>query len=233
MIRTAIMIDGAFYRRRAYHFWGEKHPEQRAAELYNYCKQHIVKNGHEPDRMSLYRIFYYDAQPSSRRIFHPLLQRTVDLGKSDTFKWSNDFYQELRHQRKFALRLGYLASEQAFYTLREKTLKRLMNRSLTVDQLTEADFTLEIKQKSVDMMIGVDISSVAFKKQVDRIILIAGDSDFVPAAKQARREGVDFILDPMRKDIKPDLFEHIDGIRTNAPHERAGDTKDLRDGSPQ
>ena len=45
MIRTAIMIDGAFYRRRAYHFWGEKHPEQRAAELYNYCKQHIVKMG--------------------------------------------------------------------------------------------------------------------------------------------------------------------------------------------
>ena len=37
MIRTAIMIDGAFYRRRAFHFGGEKPPEQRAAELYNYC----------------------------------------------------------------------------------------------------------------------------------------------------------------------------------------------------
>jgi len=50
--------------------------------------------------------------------------------------------------------------------------------------------------------------------KVDQIILIAGDSDFVPAAKLARREGVDFILDPMWADIKPDLFEHIDGLKS-------------------
>ena len=64
------------------------------------------------------------------------------------------------------------------------------------------------------MRIGIDISSMAFKKQVTQIILIAGDSDFVPAAKQARREGIDFILDPMRNHIPDDLFEHIDGVRT-------------------
>lgn len=64
------------------------------------------------------------------------------------------------------------------------------------------------------MRIGVDISSLAFKRQVNQIILISGDSDFVPAAKQARREGIDFILDPMGAPIKSDLFEHIDGIRT-------------------
>lgn len=70
------------------------------------------------------------------------------------------------------------------------------------------------QQKGVDMRIGIDISSLAFKKQVDQIILIAGDSDFVPAAKLARREGIDFILDPMWADIKEDLFEHIDGLRS-------------------
>ena len=62
------------------------------------------------------------------------------------------------------------------------------------------------------MRIGIDISSLAFKHQVNQIILVSGDSDFVPAAKQARREGIDFILDPMRSTIKDDLFEHIDGI---------------------
>ena len=67
------------------------------------------------------------------------------------------------------------------------------------------------------MRIGIDIASLAFKKQVDQIVLISGDSDFVPAAKQARREGIDFILDPMRSPIKEDLFEHIDGMRTKAP----------------
>lgn len=33
------------------------------------------------------------------------------------------------------------------------------------------------------MRIGIDIASLAYKKQVEQIILIAGDSDFVPAAK--------------------------------------------------
>ena len=42
----------------------------------------------------------------------------------------------------------------------------------------------------------------------------SGDSDFVSAAKLARREGIDFILDPLGAPIKPDLFEHIDGLRT-------------------
>ncbi len=62
------------------------------------------------------------------------------------------------------------------------------------------------------MRIGLDIASLAYKKQTDQIILIAGDSDFVPAAKLARREGIDFILDPMWTAIKENLFEHIDGL---------------------
>ena len=65
------------------------------------------------------------------------------------------------------------------------------------------------------MKIGIDISSLSYKKQVDQIVLIAGDSDFVPAAKLARREGIDFILDPLNKAIKPDLFEHIDGKKSH------------------
>ncbi|MEG1938948.1 MAG: NYN domain-containing protein, partial [Akkermansia sp.] len=59
-----------------------------------------------------------------------------------------------------------------------------------------------------------DIVSMALKKQVDKIILISGDSDFVPAAKLARREGIDFILDPMWATIKPQLNEHIDGLKS-------------------
>jgi uncharacterized LabA/DUF88 family protein len=43
------------------------------------------------------------------------------------------------------------------------------------------------KQKGVDMRIGVDIASITFKKQASTIVLVSGDSDFVPAAKLARR----------------------------------------------
>ena len=62
------------------------------------------------------------------------------------------------------------------------------------------------------MRIGLDIASVTLKKQVDKIILISGDSDFVPASKLARREGMEFVLDPMWQKIPDDLFEHIDGL---------------------
>ncbi len=64
------------------------------------------------------------------------------------------------------------------------------------------------------MKIGLDIASLAYKKQVDQIILIAGDSDFVSAAKLARREGIDFVLDALYNNVKPNLLEHIDGLNS-------------------
>ena len=68
------------------------------------------------------------------------------------------------------------------------------------------------------MKIGIDIASLAYKKLVKKIILVAGDSDFVPAAKLARREGVDFVLDPMWNHIAEDLNEHIDGLKSYFPN---------------
>lgn len=216
MIKTAILVDGAFYRKRAFHFWGDKTPAERADELRSYCNNHIKK---EKAGAELYRVFYYDCPPVKKKVFHPLTRKQVDLGASKDYSWSLQFLDELKHQRKFALRLGRLSEEQAAYNLKPQATKKLLSGNLTIDDLTTSDFELSLIQKGVDMRIGVDISSLAFKKQVDRIVLISGDSDFVPAAKQARREGIDFIIDSMRNPIKPDLFEHIDGMRTYVPNE--------------
>lgn len=41
MIRTAILVDGGFYRKRAAYLWGKKAPEDRAKELAAYCVAHI------------------------------------------------------------------------------------------------------------------------------------------------------------------------------------------------
>lgn len=76
---------------------------------------------------------------------------------------------------------------------------------------------LELRQKGVDMRIGLDISTLTLKRQVDTIVLVAGDSDFVPAAKLARREGVTFILDPLWQSVNDDLYEHIDGLQSGLP----------------
>ncbi|MDE6210123.1 MAG: NYN domain-containing protein [Lachnospiraceae bacterium] len=210
-MKTAILVDGGFYRRRAQSVMGDKTPEQRAIELAAYCKRHLNTHG---EKNYLYRIFYYDCPPSSKKVYHPFLKKQVDLAKTDLYKWTDDFFNELKRKRKFALRLGKLADEQAHYTIRPEIVKKMCNNTIKFEDLKENDFSIQIEQKGVDMKIGLDISSMAYKKQVDQIVLVSGDSDFVSAAKLARREGIDFILDSLGAKIKPDLFEHIDGLRT-------------------
>ena len=210
-MKTAILIDGAFYRKQADELFGEKTASERAWELFIYCMKHLEKG---KESRELYRIFYYDCPPLKKNIYHPLLKKDINFEQSELCSWMNRFLQELTTKRKLALRLGRL-SEQASYTLRPSVVKDLMDKKISLEDLEEKHFMLDVKQKGVDMRIGLDISSMAFKKQVDQIILIAGDSDFVPAAKQARREGIDFILDPMNNHINPDLNEHVDGIESH------------------
>lgn len=206
---TAILVDGAFYQRQAYLLFGEKSPKDRAIELIKYCRRHVAKEGGE-----LYRIFYYDCPPSDKTVFHPLTQKTVSLLKSPQYKWQMEFISELASKRKVAVRRGEPLESSGSYMLRPDAVKKLCRRTITVDDLKETDFYLDIKQKGVDMRLGLDIASLAYKRQVSQIVLIAGDSDFVPAAKHARREGIDFILDPMWHSISPSLNEHIDGLRS-------------------
>lgn len=219
MNKVAILIDGGFYRKRIEHIAKTvpeaktDSPEKAVDFLISYCKRHY--KGDE-----LYRIFYYDCKPSDKKIYHPFHKNTVDLKKSELFTYMTTFLDTLKKQRKVALRLGRLSDERAMYNLRYEVVKKLFNGTKTIEELTEYDFELIIEQKGVDMKIGVDIASLAYKKQVDKIILISGDSDFVPASKLARREGIDFVLDPMWADIKPDLFEHIDGLKSRIQRPR-------------
>lgn len=163
-LKTAILVDGGFYRRRAQSVFGDKSAEDRAVELTNYCKRHLNTHGEDND---LYRFFYYDCAPSQKRIYHPFLKQQIDLGKTDLFEWTTIFLNELKKKRKFAIRLGKLAEEQAHYTIRPEVVKKLCNGKLNFTDLQEKDFCLEIDQKGVDMKIGLDIASMSYKQQVD------------------------------------------------------------------
>ena len=52
----------------------------------------------------------------------------------------------------------------------------------------EGAYTFE--QKRVDIMLGVDMALLAAKNVIQEVILVAGDSDFVPAVIAAKTEGV-------------------------------------------
>lgn len=212
MTKTAVIVDGGFYRKRANHYWGDKNPEDRAKELRDYVFLHLQKKDGDSTR-ELYRILYYDCPPSQSVVYHPI-KGNVEFRKEAIYDWTLKFFEELKKQRKVALRLGRLADTSAHFMLKPEVTKNLCAKRMSVDDLTDRDFQISFKQKGVDMRIGVDISSMAYEGIVNQIIMIAGDSDFVPAAKAARRKGIDFILDPMGNNVSDDLLEHIDGKET-------------------
>lgn len=217
METVAILVDGGFYKVKARNLFGNKTPQERAAELHLYCCRHLLHDHNKDEngriiRDRLYRIFYYDCAPLDREVYHPLSGERTNLGKSNSSIWQNDFLKELSKKRKVAIRLGELSSSESGYRIKPKILNALCRGEKTINDLTEKDFEYDIIQKGVDMRIGLDIASMASKRLVSQIVLISGDSDFVPAAKHARREGIDFILDPMLNNIKDSLSLHVDGI---------------------
>lgn len=234
--KTAIFIDGAFFIKRAVAIFGPLEPEELANKLWSYSLRHIYpfhdKNWDALSKKEkdlretsdfhyaldhLYRIFFYDCPPLQKKMHHPLTDKCIDFAKSDKAKWRLSFHEALRKKRKVALRLGIMDDANCSWTITPSKIKLLYQHKITIDELTEHDYFLTTHQKGVDMRIGIDIASVAYKNQASKMVLISGDSDFVPAAKLARREGVDFILDPMHASIKSDLHEHIDGKRTVFP----------------
>jgi len=210
---TAIMVDGGFFLRRYRILKGQTlDSRQVAKDLFTWSLKHL--EGKNNELRELYRIFYYDCPPLNKKIFHPLTRELVDLGKSEEAVFRNGLHSELRKLRKVALRQGRLA-DYGNWVIDPPS------------ELRPEDVSYEVRQKGVDMRIGLDIASLTFKKQVDQIVLIAGDADFVPAAKLSRREGIDFILDPMWKEISDELHEHIDGLKSTCP--RPGVARKVRD----
>lgn len=212
---TAILIDGAYFIRRFRAI--EPHnmyDAKRAAEqAFRWSVAHLREG---KTRNELYRIFFYDCPPLEKKLHNPISQKSIDFGQSKEAVFRNQLHTELKQKRKLALRLGHLAGDSP-WTIRPQKITDMLKGHIKYENLTEDDVIPNVRQKGVDMRIGLDISSLAFKKQVNQIILIAGDADFVPAAKQARREGIDFVLDPMWRQIPEALMEHIDGLRSTCP----------------
>ena len=213
---TAVMVDVGFYLTQAQRIFGRQHPEEAAKRLHQFALDHL--NDDKRRRVArLYRIFVYDAPPAAWKGHTPIGKKAIDLGESATAKWRNTFHETLRGLRKVALRMGEIPTSHVHWQLKPGALKDLTNGRKRWEQLTDDDFRLDLRQKGVDMRLGLDIASLAYQRNVNQIVLISGDADFVPAAKLARRSGIDFILDPMWATIRPALFEHIDGLRSVCP----------------
>ena len=212
-VSVAILVDGGFFLKRYNQLYekGKQHsPQEVAGNLHTLCHNHLNEQDY------LHRIYYYDSLPLNVRVKNPISKKSQDFGRSETAVFRHEFFNELKKKRKVALRLGYL-KESRQWLIRPAKTKALLSKKMKIADLRAEDVEYEIQQKSVDIKIGLDIATLSIKRLVQKIILISGDGDFVPAAKLARREGVDFVLDPMWNNIDESLFEHIDGLKSTSP----------------
>lgn len=212
-VKIAVLIDGGFFIKRFNSLYNKDRRmsgSQVADHLYTMAMKHVGKSN------TLYRIFYYDCPPLSKKVHNPISKRLIDFSSTDEFKFRTDLLEALKRKRKVALRIGSLKDNHN-WMIYPGRVKELLSGKKKLEDLSENEVYLDVQQKGIDMKIGVDIATLALKGFVDTIVLFSGDSDFVPAAKLARREGIDFILDPMQANVEPQLFEHVDGITSLSP----------------
>lgn len=208
-LKYAVLIDAAFLKKRLKTL---DHPvtSQRVVEFVEKIKQRAELRG-----ARLYRVYYYDATPYAGKTPKPLTGGKsgevrqwdiVNFSTAPVYQSNIKILDELKRHPYFAVRLG----EVRFRGWRVKAKKLNPNKTARTVRVTDADLLPNIQQKGVDMRIGLDIASLALKNHVDLIVLITGDSDFVPVLKFARKEGRQIILYTLGQSIPEEMYAHAD-----------------------
>ena len=69
-------------------------------------------------------------------------------------------------------------------------LDMLMAGEIDIDDIRPNDIYPDIRQKGVDMSMGIDAIECARQKVCDTIVLVTGDGDLAPAVRKIRSYGV-------------------------------------------
>jgi uncharacterized LabA/DUF88 family protein len=205
MARTAILIDGAFIRRELKRRLGR---DAKADNIIEHCEK-LMKTK-VLDKDDLFRIYYYDCLPYGGTETHPLTGQQIDYSQTPVAKASKQFLRELSLKPSVAFRAGELSYQG--WRIEGQRIAQLLKKIGAGGKLDPGDITVCLRQKRVDMKIGLDIAWLASKRIVDKIVLVTGDSDFIPAMKFARREGVIVCVNHMSQHVKEEMLVHADFI---------------------
>jgi uncharacterized LabA/DUF88 family protein len=203
--KCAILIDAGFIKRKL----GSQDDPITSQKVSNFTNAVLAQP--ELKNFRLHRIYYYDAEPLNAKKTIPLTGGKVggkvyNFADTELYNSNRRLLDELKRKPFFAVRLG----ECLFRGWNVKPSKLDFRNTATEITISDSDLLPNVQQKGVDMKIGLDISSLSLKGQVDVIVLIAGDSDFIPAMKFARREGKQIILFTLGHRVRPEIFGHAD-----------------------
>lgn len=88
------------------------------------------------------------------------------------------------------------------------TLRRLPRFEVRLGKLSHQGGTYV--QKRVDILLAVDLVRMSWGKQIQRAVLVTGDSDFVPAVQAAKDAGVLTQLHYSRNAVHDELLDVCD-----------------------
>lgn len=203
--RYAILLDGGFVTRKLNEKLGRP---PHAADIVALCDE-IRSNAHLSE-YELMRIYYYDAPPSNDTVQFPVSGEEYALAATERARHAQSLYDQLELTDGFALRMGETRLSPFTWKLKPDRAKQLIKAPR---ELTDKDFILDIGQKGVDIRIGLDMARLALLDMVRAVAVVTGDSDFVPAFKFVRREGVKVMLCTLgHKGARRELKAHADFV---------------------
>lgn len=200
--KVAILLDGGFVKKRLQRL--NKH-FPTVAEIDKLCKSIM---GH--DRLkehALFRIYYYDAPPLEGTAKNPISGAVINFSTTKQAAENKSLIDSLELEPDFAVRRGQII--QTGWKLGKTALRSIGKKTRPI---VEKDLVPDLCQKGVDIRIGLDIAWISLKRVADILVLVTGDSDFVPVMKFARKEGLRVYLEKMGHPVRRELLAHADFV---------------------
>lgn len=198
----AILLDGGFLTKKLQQRLGVAATADDIVAECDRLRALDVVSGYE-----LLRIYYYDAAPATGRVKRPVTRTDFELAATTRFAASQRLFDSLALKPNFALRMGEIHLSPDKWRMKPRAARKLIQ---VQRPLADEDFDLDLRQKGVDMRIGMDMARLCLRDMVRAVIVVTGDSDFVPAFKFVRREGVKVYLETMGHNVRLELKQHAD-----------------------
>jgi uncharacterized LabA/DUF88 family protein len=199
---VAVILDGGFIKKKLQEAIG-KFPSSDDVVAF-------VETTMQKPRLAdaeLFRVFYYDAPPFEGKATNPLDGSVLNFSATPQARLNRQLIDSLELKPDFAVRRGVIIHNG--WKLGHAALQSL---SKTPRPVTAQDFVPDMGQKGVDLRIGLDIALISLKRIVDIIVLVTGDSDFVPVMKFARTQGIKVYLEALGHGVRRELKAHADFV---------------------
>jgi uncharacterized LabA/DUF88 family protein len=201
MKKTAVLLDLGFVLQKLRDLLG-RYPT--AIEIHEFAHRAISADE------ELFRIYCYHCPPYDGTETHPMTRAAINFAATPIHRAMTQFIKDLKLTDNVAFRSGEMSFDG--WLIKKQAARDIIR---TGRALRPDDFAPDLNQKGIDVKIGLDVAWLASKNIVERIILVAADSDFIPAMKFARREGVQVVLVTLgHAQTKRELKEHADELRT-------------------